>query len=137
MHSGSYDPKDLLSTLMEVERRLETTIEKHCPDKQLSLSEDLDKALEDFLQLKEVKDNEIGYLSSQLALLHLRKEVEKAINVVVESNNLRAYHDFGLHKGAFRVSEPTQKGWVPGKTALLTVLAGLLIAAVSLFFMVR
>jgi hypothetical protein len=97
MNSGSYEPKELLATLMEIEEKLRILIDTYCPDKTLSLSGDLDTALNNFLQLQHVPNNEIGFLSSQLALFHLKKEVERARNVVIDSNNLRAFHDYSTY----------------------------------------
>src|SRR5690606_25628739 len=58
-----------------------------------------DKALESFLNRQDVKGNEVGFLSTQIALLHLRREVEKTRGVVVETNNLRAWEDFLKREG--------------------------------------
>lgn len=95
-----YRSKELLSTLIEVNGKIKHVIEKNCPDTDLVLSEDIDAALEDFLQLddQDVADNNVAYLSSQLALLHLNKEIERAIEVIVEVNDLRAYYDFNSVK---------------------------------------
>lgn len=94
MTSNTYDAKSLLVALLELEHRLDTTINEHCPSSELAFDGDLDKALNDFLGRREVDGNEQGYLLSQLALLHLRKEFAKAKDTVVESNNLRAVHDY-------------------------------------------
>ncbi len=94
MTSKTYDAKSLLVALLELEHRLDKTINEHCPSSELTFDGDLDKALNDFLGRREVDGNEQGYLLSQLALLHLRKEFAKAKDTVVESNNLRAVHDY-------------------------------------------
>lgn len=135
MDSLSYDPKELLITLMEMKEKLKSTIAKHCPDHDMSICDDLDKALEDFFQLQHVGNNEIGYLSSQLALLHLFREVERTMEVVVNTNNLRAYYDFKLAIEEENRKAPTLiRHWKSSDLILAAVLGGLLAAALSLFF---
>ncbi|MFD2555193.1 hypothetical protein [Sphingobacterium tabacisoli] len=134
MNSVSYNPKEILSTLTELEGRLKCSIDKHCPDRELALSEDLDKALEEFLELKNETDDEVAYLSSQLALLHLQRELEKTIGVVVDSNNLRAFHDFNTFQGMSAKVEPVRdKSWNTNIVVLIAFIIGLLVT-VTLFF---
>lgn len=94
MTTNTYDPKALLGALIAIEHQLDETIDGHCPSTELKFDGDLDKALNDFLGRREFHGNEQGYLLSQLALLHLRKEFTKAKGTIVESNNLRAVHDY-------------------------------------------
>lgn len=94
MTTNTYDPKALLGALLSIEYKLDETIDEHCPYSELKFDDDLDKALNDFLGRREFHVNEQGYLLSQLALLHLRKEFIKAKGTIVESNNLRAVHDY-------------------------------------------
>ncbi|ERJ57418.1 hypothetical protein [Sphingobacterium paucimobilis] len=134
MNSVSYNPKEILSTLTELEGRLKCSIDKHCPDRGLILSDDLDKALEQFLELKSETGDEVAYLSSQLALLHLQREVEKTIGVVVDSNNLRACHDFSkAHKMQVGIDSVPNKRWNTNVAFLITFIIGLLVT-VALFF---
>lgn len=132
MNSVSYNPKEILFTLTELEGRLKRSIDKHCPDRGLALSDDLDKALEEFLELKNETDDQVAYLSSQLALLHLQRELEKTIGVVVDSNNLRAFHDFNTFQEMGRESI-SAKGWNVHMLVLIAFTIGLLVT-VTLFF---
>ncbi len=135
MNSVSYNPKEILSTLNELESRLKCSIQKHCPDRALAFSDDLDKALEEFLQLKNGTDDEVAYLSSQLALLHLHRELEKAIGVIVDSNNLRAFQDFNT---CHAMNSPTEQGeskyWTMTPVVLIALLIGLLLSLSVLFW---
>ncbi|MBL1409052.1 hypothetical protein [Sphingobacterium faecale] len=134
MNSVSYNPKEILSTLMELESRLKYSINKHCPDRELALSDDLDKALEEFLELKTEADNEVAYLSSQLALLHLHRELEKTIGVVLDTNNLRAFYDFKTFHGMRVIEKPSrEKRWKLHRLFLIAFIIGLLIT-VTLFY---
>jgi len=135
MRSEFYKPKELLSALIEVDDRLKSTIEKHCPDKDFKLSGDVDVDLQDFLQLTASADNDVAYLSSQLALLHLRKEMEKTIEVIVEVNGLRAHHDFNLMRIATQ-KEVKEKGndRSSKKLVLIGLLGGLVIAFALFLF---
>lgn len=135
MDTVIYEPKELLVALIELEKRLATAVGKYCPNNELLLSEDLDKALEDFLQLREVADNEVGYLSSQLALLHLGREIERTIDVVIESNNLRAYHDYNEYMLGNGVEKSPCKGhWQTKDLLLAAFLGGLLTLLLSWVF---
>ncbi|WP_333624368.1 hypothetical protein [Sphingobacterium siyangense] len=135
MDTVIYEPKELLVALIELEKRLATALGKYCPNNDLLLSEDLDKALEDFLQLREVADNEIGYLSSQLALIHLEREIERTIEVVIDSNNLRAYYDYNEYLVGKDVKKLAQKRqWQTKDVFLAALLGGLLTLLLSWFF---
>lgn len=94
MKSHQYDPKELLCALFEIEERLEEAIVKYCPESELSVETDLEQAMHHFLNRHDVKGNEVGFLSTQMAMQHLRSEVEKAKGIVVDTNSLRAWKDF-------------------------------------------
>ncbi|GEM62322.1 hypothetical protein D3C87_1394260 [compost metagenome] len=134
MNSVSYDPQELLITLMEFEKKLTSSIAKNCPDRDMALCDDLDKALDDFLQLQGVRNNEVGYLSSQLALLHLRREIQKTMEIVVTTNNLRAFQDFKV-----KIEEESQQApalmrqWGSSDLILAAILGGLIAAALTFF----
>ncbi|UZJ65658.1 hypothetical protein OKW96_05600 [Sphingobacterium sp. KU25419] len=115
MTSNTYNPKALLGALMELEHGLDNVINEHCPSSELTFDGDLDKALNDFLGGREVYGNEQGYLLSQLALLYLRKEFAKAKGTVVESNNLRAVHDYISQNPVVlkpKLKEKGKQGWI-------------------------
>lgn len=94
MSSNLYDPRKLLEEFINIEEALHETIANHCPDSQLSVTDDLDEALEVFLSNYNIKGEEVPFLSSQYALLHLQQKVAKTRKVLVEVNNLRAYEDY-------------------------------------------
>lgn len=94
MNKDIYNPKELLSTLVKMENQLDQAMDKYCPHSKLSFDVDIDKALGNFLSRQDVKGNEVGFLSTQIALQHLRREVEKAKGIVVDTNGLRAWEDF-------------------------------------------
>lgn len=130
MTSNTYNAKALLGALMEIEHRLDDTINEHCPSSELTFDGDLDKALNDFLGRREVHGNEQGFLLSQLALLHLRQEFAKAKGTIVESNNLRAVHDYKKLISAASHAKSNQNGkqyWIIGIGMVLSVLIGWLI----------
>ncbi|WP_400261967.1 hypothetical protein ACFX5U_20675 [Sphingobacterium sp. SG20118] len=130
MTANTYDAKALLGALMEIEYRLDETINEHCPSSELTFDGDLDKALNDFLGRREVHGNEQGYLLSQLALLHLRKEFAKAKGTVVESNNLRAVHDYQKSNPDMLQAKSNQNGkqrWIIGFSMVLSALIGWLV----------
>lgn len=130
MTSKTYDAKSLLVALLELEHKLDKTINEHCPSSELTFDGDLDKALNDFLGRREVDGNEQGYLLSQLALLHLRKEFAKAKDTVVESNNLRAVHDYmDLNAGNIKHQsiEKDKHRWMIVLSILLSAFIGWLV----------
>jgi len=133
MSQISYNPRELLSVLVEVETKLKSTVNNNCPEKDISLSEDIDDALEEFLQRQSVQDNNVGYLTSQMALFHLCRELEKTIGVVVESNDLRAYHDFKTYMGPdYKEPEIVEKKW-KGREMFFGILIGAFLASIVLF----
>lgn len=133
MSQESYNPKELLSVLLEVETVLEQVIKKNCPENDALCSQNLDVALEDFLRKQNVRNNDIAYLSSQLTLMHLSREIEKAIGVVVEVNDLRAYHDFNMYIGKLEKEPKVEvKRWKMNEV-LLGVLVGAVIGSVVLY----
>lgn len=112
MSQVSYNPRELLSVLVEVETKLKSSVNNNCPEKDISFSEDIDDALEEFLQRQSLRANDVAYLSSQMALFHLCRELEKTIGVVVDSNDLRAYHDFKTYMGSdYREPVIVEKKW--------------------------
>ena len=94
MNMDVYNPKELLSILAEIETKLKLALEKHCPHSELTFNADFDEKLESFFERHDVKGNEVGFISTQIALLHLRREIEKARGVVVDTNDLRAWNDY-------------------------------------------
>lgn len=94
MNMDIYDPKELLNTLVEIENQLEQAMDNYCPNSKLSFDVDPDKALKSFLDRQDVKGNEVGFLSTQIALQHLRHEVVKTKEVVIDTNSLRAWEGF-------------------------------------------
>lgn len=94
MNNDIYNPKKLLGSLLEMEQQLEQAMDKYCPHSKLSFDVDLDKALGLFLSRQDVKGNEVGFLSTQIALQHLRREIEKVKGIVTDTNGLRAWEDF-------------------------------------------
>ncbi|MBD1426575.1 hypothetical protein [Sphingobacterium arenae] len=94
MATSVYDPKELLDTLLKIEYELQEAMEKYCHDSRFSIDVDVEKTLEAFLSRQGVKGNEVGFLSTQIALLHLRREVEKSRDVVVDTNDLRAWEEY-------------------------------------------
>lgn len=94
MATNIYDPKELLNVLIKVERELEDAMDKYCCDSRFSIDTDVDKTLESFFKQQGVKGNEVGFLSTHIALAHLCREIEKTRSVVVDTNNLRAWEDF-------------------------------------------
>lgn len=134
MSQESYNPKELLSVLLDVEAMLKQVIQRNCPENNLLISQDLDLVLDDFFKRQNVREDDIAYLSSQLALLHLSREIEKAKGVVIEVNDLRAFHDFNMHIGKL-VSEPKieEKKWRLNKI-LLGVFVGAVIGTAILYF---
>lgn len=135
MNLQTYDPKTLLTQLITIEKNLSVAIESHFSEPELTVSEDLDKAFSTFFQSKELEGNEVGYLSTQLALLHLKREVEKTIDVLVESNQLRAYYDFISSREVSDIEEKEGKNnrqlFVWG-----AIFGGILIGVIFLFYLI-
>lgn len=94
MNMDVYNPKELLSILVEIESKLKLAVEKHCPHSDLSITIDFDKTLENFFDRHDIRGNEVGFISTQIALQHLRREIEKAREIVVDTNDLRAWNDY-------------------------------------------
>ena len=78
MSQISYNSKELLSTLIEVEAKLNTVVNNNYSQKDFVFGEDTDAALEQFLQYQNVEDNNAGYISTELAFFYLRKEIGRA-----------------------------------------------------------
>lgn len=94
MSPNVYNPSKLLKELIEIEQKLNHIIADHCPDNVLTLKDDLDVVLEEFLSKYDIEGKEVSFLSSQYAMLHLQQKVAKTRKVIVEVNNLRALDDF-------------------------------------------
>ncbi len=135
MENRFYNPKQLLLELREIEETLKTTIDRNCPNPGINIVQDLDKAMDDFLQFYGGDDQDIGLISSQLALLHIQREVERAILVVVDSNNLRAYNDFEIHHSTLAVANRRSKRWNT-KEMILGILVGGSVVALMFFVFV-
>ncbi|MGE8427070.1 MAG: hypothetical protein ACN6O7_04315 [Sphingobacterium sp.] len=128
MRSTVYDPKALLLTLIDTEKHLNLEIEKHFSNEGFSIADDLDQAFADFFGSRDLKGNEVGYLSSQLTLLQLKREVRKAIDVVVDSNQLRAYYDYvNLNDAHLQMKSSTGQQKSPKISFWWAVVAGVLI----------
>lgn len=133
MSQNSYKPKELLTALIEVDKILKSTINKNCPENKLLFTDDLDKSLEEFLQKKHTKEDDIGYLSSQMALFHLQRELENTIAVVIDSNNLRAFHDFKAYKEDNHLkSSAKEKRW-NAREAIIGLLVGSALASLLFY----
>lgn len=99
MSQLKYDPKELLSVLVELDYKLQTLVNEQYPeDSQLNIDNGIEEALDDFLTKSNLLEDDIGYLTSQMALHQLGQEIKKAIEIVVETNNLQAHHDFNSFK---------------------------------------
>lgn len=134
MNQVSYNPKELLTVLIEVETQLKSTINKNYPEREISLSEDLDQALEEFLKQQSLRDNDVGYLSSQMALFHLCREFEKTIGVIIDSNDLRAFHDFRVFMGSdYKEPAIIEKEWKT-REMLSGMLIGVALVSLVMFF---
>lgn len=104
----SYNAKELLATLLEVEAMLVEVNSKNYPNREFLLTEDTDKILEEFLEYQSVEDSNAGYISTELALFYLRKELVKTIDIVVISNDLRAYNDYN-REHITHIAKPNKK----------------------------
>lgn len=99
MSQLKYDPKELLSVLVELDFKLQTLVNEQCPeDGELNIENGIEQALDDFLTKSNLLEDDIGYLTSQMALHQLGQEIKKTIEIVVETNNLQAHHDFNSFK---------------------------------------
>ncbi len=94
MDSANFEPKKLVDLLESLERTVNTAIAEHCPAKGLHLSGNVKNSLDDFFNIKPEKVNDVAFISTQLAMLHLQQEINKTRDVIVDSNDLRAYYDY-------------------------------------------
>lgn len=94
MNKEFCDPRELLSALIEVDTKLNITINEYSKNSDVMQSKDIDQILEEFIEDQNNKYTDNKSLLSELALLCLRREVQKTIDVVVDSNSLRAHYDF-------------------------------------------
>lgn len=108
MSQVSYNSKELLSALIEMEAKLNHVVNENYSQKEFLFSEDTDAALEEFLQYQSVEDDNAGYITTELAFFYLRKELDKTIDVVVVANDLRAFYDYSretVYKDKVKVDE--------------------------------
>ncbi|KKO89238.1 hypothetical protein AAW12_24325 [Sphingobacterium sp. Ag1] len=136
MNLQTYNPKALLVQLMKIEKELSIAIEFHFSDPDFMVSDDLDNAFNDFFQSKELLGNEVGYLSTQLALLHMKREVEKAIEVLIDSNQLRAYYDFVSFNDNHKKKGIENKKGNSKLKLLCAILLGILLTVIFLFYLI-
>lgn len=136
MSQEYYNPKELLSELLKVETVIKQVIEKNCPENDRMNSQDLDLALEDFLRKQSIRNDNIAFLSSQLALLHLSAEIKKTIGLVVEVNDLRAFHDFNMYLGKIEEEPKVEKiRWKVNEILIgIGVLFGVAMGSVMIYF---
>lgn len=142
MSVAIYDSKELLKVLMNIESELEMAMNKYCPDSHFSVDVDPDIALENFLNRQDVMGNEVVFLSTQMALMHLRREIEKTKGVVVDTNNLRAWEDFIQRDNDQRNQRTVEKRAIAGAwigkelnyVMLIITLASLLVPAYFFLF---
>jgi len=132
MSQVSYNSKELLSTLVEIEDRLETVLNKNYPKKEFYLTEDTDEALEKILQYQTIEDDNAGYISTELAFFYLRKELEKTIDIVVISNDLRAYYDYSKQTSLKEPEKEVEKKGV--RDILIGTLIGIAITTIIFLF---
>ncbi|MCI0921245.1 hypothetical protein [Sphingobacterium rhinopitheci] len=131
MSQISYNSKELLSTLIEVEAKLNTVVNNNYSQKDFVFGEDTDAALEQFLQYQNVEDNNAGYISTELAFFYLRKELDKTIDVVIVANDLRAYYDYNketIGKEKVEVVESSKFTWI-----LIGILIGIAISTIIFY----
>lgn len=136
MEKRFYDPKLLLLALREIEETLKTTIDRNCPNPGINIAHDLDKAMDDFLQFYGGEGQDVGLISSQLALLHIQREVERAILVVIDSNNLRAFNDFEIHHSTLAKAKGKKK-WNTKEMIIGFLVGGAVVALMFLAFTMR
>lgn len=136
MNKVSYNPKELLSVLIDLDGKLKSTVDKNCPETSLNISDDLDDALEDFLKESNLVDNDIGFLTSQMALLQLQRELKKTIDIVVDTNDLAAFRDFEIYRSS-KVSYADNPPKWKLKEMAFGALAGAILVSVILFFIIK
>lgn len=130
----SYNPQELVRVLLEMEDMLAHTLQHYCPTHPIIIGEDVEQVCEDFLKINHLKDDQIGYVSSNLALLHLKNEIVKAKNVVVDSNNMRAYVDFQQSKNVTEAKDTSTKTRVGHQLLYLMVFCALTVILVIYLF---
>jgi hypothetical protein len=124
--------------LREVEQTLKMTIDTNCPNPGIKITQDLDNALNEFLKFYGDEDKNIGYIASQIALIHLQGELEKAIKVVVDANNLKAYNEFDRHRKAMGVlPDKTKKKWTTKQMGFALLTGGMIATFIFLMVMLR
>src|SRR5690606_7471724 len=89
-----YDPKELLDTLLKIEYELQEAMEKYCHDARCSGDGDVEKTLEAFVSRQGGRGSEVGFRSTRIAWLHLRREDAKSGDVVVDSSVRRGWEAY-------------------------------------------
>lgn len=132
MKQVTTSPRELLSNLIEIEVKLKTSIENHCAKKEF-LEEPSTTTIDDFLLDQNLSEEDMDIKISELALLSLNKELDKAMAVIIDVNNLRAYYDYQKHCDMLIV--PEEKQQAPDKKLYyVQLLIGAVIGvAVSMF----
>ncbi len=94
MSQESCNSRELLLSLVEIEHKLNTSIENNCTDRRYLKEHELNIILEESLRDESLTESEMSALSSELSVLFLNVELQKAIRILVDSNNFRAFYDF-------------------------------------------
>lgn len=94
MDSANFEPKKLVDLLESLEEIVGTAIAEHCPAKGLHVSGNVKNSLDDFFSIMPEKVNDVAFISTQLAMLHLQEEINKTRDVLIDANDLRAYYDY-------------------------------------------
>lgn len=138
MKPVAYNPQEVLISLIEIEKSLKTVIQENCPEKPIALNENLDTALNDLLDAQGANIDKVEYLTTQLSLLHLKRELEKTIQVVIESNELRALLDYSKYShGILKKTQEINRDWRWIDYILLIVLCANFIGIVSALYYLR
>lgn len=138
MKPVAYNPQEVLISLIEIEKSLQTVIQENCPEKPITLNEDLDTALNDLLDAQGANIDKVEYLTTQLSLLHLKRELDKTLQVVIESNELRALLDYSKYSpDILKKTQKINNDWRQIDYILLFVLFANFIAIVSALYYLR
>lgn len=127
MSQLKYNPKELLSILVDLDKTLKSVVDENCPDRYLNVSGTSDNDLEHFLIESNLLDDDIGYLASHMALLQLRRELDKTIEIVVETNDLQAHYDFNTKKGYSLKTKGPNKSNINFRYLFLGILIGFVV----------
>lgn len=128
MSQLKYNPKELLSILVDIDKQLKSVVDENCPARYLNVSGNIENGLEDFLIESNLLEDDIGYISSHIALLQLSREFEKTVQIVIETNDLQAHYDFNsLKEGSLNTKE-SKTSKVNYRDLLLGTLIGVILA---------